>query len=314
MQFEPKAPQGVVYITSMSRPDAALALAMLYGFQGKRESRMGSVCVNGSGLGAAIFCDIVYHFYTVGPARNANDVLPTGLAADGPMPADPPMVKAALAAAYPRGIKRVSDTSLAESVIRNGVIFNAEGVMILSAPATYLAKSFDIQGTKEIYKERVKMLVVVDSGATQYVNQDVKAMRRVLAEFPAPIVFCGKDVGDALPYPAASIAKDFLWAEGHHPIFDAYTAYQPVPYDAPSYDMAGALYAVHPEGGLFSLSEPGSLVVDDGGKFRFTAGGGGKVRSLMVDAARKNKIIETYIEIASAKPVPPPVRRPKPAV
>ncbi len=314
MQFEPKAPQGVVYITSMSRPDAALALAMLYGFQGNRESRMGSVCVNGSGLGAAIFCDIVYHFYTLGPARNANDVLPTGLAADGPMPADPPMVKAALAAAYPRGIKRVSDTSLAESAIRNGVIFNAEGVMILSAPATYLAKSFDIQGTKEIYKERVKMLVVVDSGATQYVNQDVKAMRRVLTEFPAPIVFCGKDVGDALPYPAASIAKDFLWAEGHHPIFDAYTAYQPMPYDAPSYDMAGVLYAVHPESGLFLLSEPGSLVVDEGGKFRFTAGGGGKVRSLMVDAARRNKIIETYVEIASAKPVPPPVRRPKPAV
>jgi hypothetical protein len=314
VQFEPKAPQGVVYITSMSRPDAALALAMLYGFQGKRESRMGSVCVNGSGLGAAIFCDIIYHFYTLGPARNANDVLPTGLATDSPMPADPPMVKTALAASYTRGIKRVSDTSLAESVIRNGVIFNADGVMILSAPATYLAKSFDIQGTKEIYKGRVKVLVVVDSGSTQGVNQDVKARRRVLAEFPAQIVFCGKDVGDALPYPAASIAKDFLWPEGHHPVYDAYTAYQPMPYDAPSYDMAGVLYAVHPESGLFSLSEPGSLMVDDGGRFRFTAGGGGKVRSLMVDGARKNKIIETYIEIASAKPVPPAVRRPKPAV
>ncbi len=314
MQFEPKAPQGVVYITSMNRPDAALALAMLYGFQGKRESRMGSVCVNGSGLGAAIFCDIVYHFYTLGPARNANDVLPVGLAADGAIAADPPMVKTALAASYARGIKRVSDTSLAESVIRNGVIFNAEGVMILSAPATYLAKSFDIQGTKEIYKERVRMLVVVDSGATQGSGQDVKAMRRVLAEFPAPIVFSGKEMGEALPYPAASIAKDFLWAEGHHPVLDAYTAYQPMPYDAPSYDMAGVLYAVHPESGLFSLSEPGSLMVDDGGRFLFTAGGGGKVRSLMVDGAHKNKIIETYIEIASAKPVPPAVRRPKPAV
>ena len=308
MQFESRQPPGVVYITSMSRPDAALALAMLYDFQGKRESRMGSVCVNGSGLGAAIFCDIVYHFYTPGPARNANDVLPTGLAADGPMPADPPMVKPALASSYPRGIKRVSDTSLAESVIRNGVIFNAEGVMILSAPATCLAKSLDIQGTKDIYKERVRMLVVVDSGAPQ----DVKAMRRVLAEFPAPIVFCGEDVGDALPYPASSVAKDFLWAEGHHPVYDAYTAYHPMPYDAPSYDMAGALYAVHPENGLFSLSEPGSLVVDDDGRLKF-APGGGKVRSLIVDVARKNRIIETYIEIASAKPVPPAARRPKPA-
>jgi hypothetical protein len=292
---------GVVYITSMSRPDAALALAMLYGFQGRKESRMGSVCVNGSGLGAAIFCDIVYHFYALGPARNANDVLPTGLAADGPMPADPTMVRTALAGPYARGITKVSDTSLAESVIRNGVIFNAEAVMILSAPATSLAKSFDIQGTKEIYKERVKMLVVVDSGATQ----DVPALRRVLAEFPAPIVYCGKDVGDALPYPGASIAKDFAWAEGHHPVCDAYTAYKPMPYDAPSYDLAAALYAVHPESGLFALSEPGALAI---------APGGGKVRSMLVETRRKDKIIETYVELASAKPLPPAVRRPKPAV
>jgi len=96
-------------------------------------------------------------------------------------------------------------------------------------------------------------------------------------------------------------------------VVDAYTAYQPMPYDAPSYDMAGVLYAVHPESGLFALSEPGSLAMDDGGRFKFTTGGGGKVRSLMVDTSRKSKIIETYIEIASAKPVPPAVRRPKPA-
>ena len=59
MQFNGKQPLGVVYNTSMSRPDAALALALLYGFTGKREARIGSVCVNGSGLGAAIFCDVV---------------------------------------------------------------------------------------------------------------------------------------------------------------------------------------------------------------------------------------------------------------
>ena len=308
MQFEGKQPPGVIYITGMNRPDAALALALLYGFQGKRESRMGSVCVNGSGLGAAIFCDIVYRFYTLGPLRGANDVLPVGFAADVPLPADPPMVKTAIEWKYARGVNKASDTSLAESVIRNGVIFNAEAVMILSAPATYLAKSFDIQGTNEIYKERVKMLVIVDSGA----QQDVNAMRRVLAEFPAPIVYCGKDAGEALPYPAASIERDFAWAEGHHPVVDAYQAYKAMPYDAASYDMAAVIYAVHSENGLFGLSDFGSLSVDDGGKLKFSAGGAGKVRSLMVDPAKKAKIIETYIEIASARPVPPQVKRPRP--
>ncbi len=63
--FEGKQPLGVVYNTAMSRPDAAFALALLYGFQGKRESRIASVSVNGSGLNAAIFCDLVQRFYTL---------------------------------------------------------------------------------------------------------------------------------------------------------------------------------------------------------------------------------------------------------
>jgi hypothetical protein len=288
---EAKLPLGVIYITTMSRPDAALALAMLYGFQGKRESRMGSVCVTGAGLDAAIFCDIVQRFYTLGPVRNANEVLPPGLAVADPMPANPAMVKTAVAGSYPRSLKKVCDTSLAEAVIRNGVIFNAEAVMILSAPATSLAKSLDLQGTRELYKERVKLLVVVDSGSPQ----DAPAMQKVLSEFPSPIVFCGKEVGDALRYPAASIAKDFAWAEAGHPVVDAYRTYQPMPYDAPAYDMAAVFYAVRPESGLFS----------------FSGSGAGKARSLIVDPAKNAAIMQSFVEIASAKPVPP-VRRTKP--
>src|SRR5438128_2625659 len=179
-------PLGVVYNTSMSRPDAALALAELYGFQGKRESRMGSVCVTGAGLDTAIFCDIVGRFYTLGPPRNANQVLPVGLAAVDPLPPDPAMVKPAVAGSYARSIQKLTDTSLAEAVIRNGVIFNAEAVVILSAPATCLAKSLDLLGVKELYKERVKRLVIVDAGAPL----DAPALRKVLAEWPAPIFYC----------------------------------------------------------------------------------------------------------------------------
>ncbi len=78
--FGGKQPLGIIYNTSMHRPDAALALAELYGLEGKRESRMGSVCVVGAGLNTAIFCDIVSRFYHLGPPRNGNVELPTGLA------------------------------------------------------------------------------------------------------------------------------------------------------------------------------------------------------------------------------------------
>jgi hypothetical protein len=65
-----------------------------------------------------------------------------------------------------------------------------------------------------------------------------------------------------------------------------------MPYDAPSAAMAAMLYAVHPSDGYFTLS------------------GSGNIRSLLLDPAQKERIIRTYIELASAKPVPrkPPHR------
>src|ERR1017187_8813437 len=310
--FGGKQPIGVVYNTSMSRPDAALALAGLYGFEGKRESRIGSVCVVGAGLQAAIFCDMVGRVYTPGPVRNGNQSLPVGLAAVDRLPPDPAMVKSAVERKndqgepqYVHSIRKLSDTSLAEAVLRNGVIFNAEAVVVLSAPATCLARSLDLLGTKELYKERVKRLVVVDAGVPQ---QDVPAIRRILAEWPTPVFFCNKEVGEALLFPGARVERDFAWAPAH-PVVDAYRAFHRMPYDAPSYDVAAVHYAVHPDSGFFQLSEAGTVVVADDGSMKFTPGGG-KVRSLTVDPAKREQIVEALVEIACAKPVAPRGFRP----
>ena len=101
----------------------------------------------GAGLNAAIFCDMVGRFYTVGPVPNANDVLPIGLALTTPLPPDPPMVTAAVERrnekgepAYPHSINRVTDTSEAEAALRNGVTLTPDTAFVLSAPATSLAK------------------------------------------------------------------------------------------------------------------------------------------------------------------------------
>ena len=87
-------PIGVVYNTSMTRPDAALALAAMYPMEGKRESRMGSVCVVGAGFNAALFCDIVARLYAP-RNRNSNEALAVGLAIEQGVP-DSPMVKTAV--------------------------------------------------------------------------------------------------------------------------------------------------------------------------------------------------------------------------
>jgi hypothetical protein len=303
--FFAKPPLGVVYITSMSRPDAALALAELFGFEGKRESRMGSICVTGAGLAAAMYCDIVTGFYHPGPARNANSVLPVGLGAVDPMPADAPMVRPVVERTeYARTIRKLSDTSLAEAVIRNGVIFNAEAVVILSAPATYLARSLDLQGVPGLYKERVKRLVVVETGASA---EDPTALRKALAEWPTPIFFCGREVGDALTFPGASIEKDFAWTP-NHPVAEAYRAFRPMPYDAPSFDVAAAHFAVHPDSGFWKLSDPGEISVGADGGMKFALQSGGRARALAIDPAQRDKIMEAFTTMASAKPVAPQQR------
>jgi hypothetical protein len=85
-----------------------------------------------------------------------------------------------------------------------------------------------------------------------------------------------------------------------------------MPYDASTTAMAAVLYAVRAKDNPFQLSQPGSISVLDDGRTKFTASASGKHRFLIVDPAHKSAIQQTYIEIASAKPVPraPRFRRP----
>ena len=45
-----------------------------------------------------------------------------------------------------------------------------------------------------------------------------------------------------------------------------------MPYDAPAPALAAVLYAVHPDDGYFTLSEPGTISVLDDGRTQFTPG------------------------------------------
>ncbi len=298
-------PIGVVYNTAMTRPDAALALAAMYVMESKKESHMGSVCVVGAGFNAALFCDIVGKMYTFG-ARNGNQALAVGLAIESGVP-DSPMVKIAVERKndkgepmYARTLQRLADTSLPDAVLRNGVIFNTESVVLLSGPATYLAKSLDLNGTKDLYKQRVKRLVIVDSGTP---NKDAAALRKVIAEWPTPVFFAPKEVGDALRFPGTTLDKSFAWAPAN-PVADAYKSYKPMPYDAPLYDVAATHYAIHPDSGFFQLSGAGNIAVADDGAMKFVPGSG-PAKSLAIDPSKKEALLLALIEDATAKPTPP---------
>jgi hypothetical protein len=256
------APPGVVYNTSMTRPDAALALAALYVSASRRQTRVDGVCITGSGLDAAIFCDVVGRFYTgQGRAPGSNAVLPVGFPADAPIPANPPMVKAAITRMrpdgqpqYARGVQKVTDTAAPDALLRNAVTFTAETIVVLSAPATWLLRSLELAGTVAQYTQRVKRVVIVEANGA---GGD-PALTRLTALLPVPVVTCPPEIGMALAVPRAQVEAGFAWTNAH-PVADAVRAWSES--SIPLHDVAAVHYALHPDSEFYSVSQ-GRLVVE----------------------------------------------------
>ena len=309
---------GIIFDSDLGNGiDDALALAMLYGFEGKTEARLVSNSTTRSSLRSAAFCEALARFFTPAPQAGGafagfqRPAPPIGMADNGKMPEDTPIIKAVLEKKNPDGkpvyshtIEKLNDTADPLALIRNAMTAQADGncAVVLAGPATNLVQLMSIPGAMDLIKRKVKVLALVDVR----LKPDVPAARRLLAEWPSPIVAAGLEVGAALPFPAASIEKDFAWAP-NHPIPDAYRAFQPMPYDAPAPAMAAMLYAVHPEGFL-KLGDPGTITIAEDGKTQFAPSANGRHRYILPDPAQKEKVIQTYTEMASAKPTARPVR------
>ena len=294
MSQEPRAfpaPAGVVYNTTMARADAALALGALYVSASRREARVGGICVSNAGLDAAIFCDIVARFYT-GQSRtpSSNAVLPIGFAAASP-PTSAPMVETVVAKKredgaprYVRSIHRIADTGQPEALLRNAVTFSAETVVILSAPATALARSVELAGTIGQYKQRVKRVMIVDAGGA---SQDAAALSALVAALPVPVIFCGHEIGDALSLPLSRVENGFTWASAN-PVLDACRASGES--TIALNDVAALYYAIHPASGFFTVSDSGPT------------------RRLVVESAKTEECAAALVALATSKPSAPPAR------
>lgn len=257
--FREPPPPAIVYNTAMTTPDAALALAALWAAERQRRARIGGVCVTGGGFKAAVFCDLVSQFYRPG-VRHGNDALAVGLADVNDLPADGAMVSvpvdridAAGEPVYARTIERPTDTSLAESQLRNAVTFNRENTVVLSAPATSLARSLQIANNRDIYSEPVQRLVIVESAA---LAADAEARDYLLANWPTEIVLVGAALAEGLALPSSDLDAGFAWAEAH-PVADAYRAYRSTAYDVPVLELLAMVYAIAPETTGFTLEAEG---------------------------------------------------------
>lgn len=310
------------------RLDAMLAVAMLNGLTAKTEARRIAISVSQPSLVAAQLADVVATFYrgrpVAGPGGGIGAVsegmvgMPEGSATSD----DKPVLSAILskkaddgAAVYSSTIRGLVNTAESAILIRNLLLAQHDGnaAIVLAGPATGVVRILGLYRSGPQIGAKCKQLVIAAGSfpggqPEPSIQRDVAAARKLFAEWPTPIVAVGSEVGAAVPYPGASIEKDFTWAPTH-PVVDAYRAVKPLPYDAPASGLAATLYAVHPDAGHFKLSEPGTISVLEDGRTRFTPTADGKHRYLIVDPVQKEQIVSLYTTLVSAPPAPRPGRR-----
>jgi hypothetical protein len=215
---------------------------------------------------------------------------------------------------YTSPIAGLVNTAESAILIRNLLLAQHDGnaAIVLAGPATGVVRILGLYRSGPQVTAKCKVLVVAagsfPAGQPEAsIKADVAAAKKLFAEWPTPIVAVGTEVGEALPYPGASIEKDFSWAPAH-PFVDAYRAFKPMPYDAAASALAAVLYVVHPDEDYFKLSDPGTISVLDDGRTRFTPAADGKHRYLIVDPAQKERIVSLYTAMVSAPPAPRPGR------
>src|SRR5690349_18432658 len=248
-QGQEKPPIGIIFDCGLGNSiDEALALALLYGLDGKNEARVVSLSVSKPNLKAAALCEAIARFYngaSSGAFGAAGRTLPVGLADEGKSPGDTPMLTVPLSRAnaegaplYSHGIEKLNDTAEVRALIRNALSQQPDQscVVVLTGPATNLARTLMLPGVKELISRKARFLAIAggtypDGQSRSNIKTDIAAAKKLLAEWPAPIVAAGDEIGASPLFPASSIENDFAWAPAH-PVVDAYRAYKPMPYDA----------------------------------------------------------------------------------
>lgn len=299
------------------RIDVVLGVAMLNGLTAKGEARSIALAVSRPSLKAAQVADVVASFYSNRPGASMIG-MPEGPSATS----DTPPLGAMLArtgpeggAAYESSISTVLDTADNAVLIRNMLLAQHDGNagVVLAGPATGLVRLLDLYGAPPQVEAKVSRLVVAlgtfpTGDPDPAIVSDLDAARRLFAEWPSPIVVVGSEVGEALPYPGASIDEGLAWAPVH-PVADAYRVFRSMPYDASASTLAAIVQAVFPDEGYFGLSEPGTVTITDDGRTQFVASPDGRHRYVKVDAAQKARVLTMYTELVSAPPAPRPGRR-----
>jgi hypothetical protein len=218
---------------------------------------------------------------------------------------------------YPHHLKRSSDAPEATALLRKILSRQPDHSVVLVQVGYFsnLAALLDTPGDalsplagRELVQQKVKLLSVM-AGAfrtnrhdLEYnVFMDLPASKKLVPNWPTPIVWSGFEIGIAVPYPAVSIERDFGYVP-HHPAVEAYCLYNPPPHERPTWDLTSVLYAVRPDRGYFGLSSPGQVTIEADGFTRFTPAPKGRDRFLTLNDIQVARVKEALVQLASQPP------------
>jgi len=310
-------PVDIIFDTDIGNDvDDVLALGLLHALESRGECRLLAVTITKDSPLAAPFTDAVNEFYgrgsiPIGVVRGGvtpevGKFLPLAEARDGDRLRYPhDLVDAAAAPEAVRLLRKTLAGRPDRSVVLVQVGFSTNLARLLDSPADDVSPL----GGRDLVTAKVRLLSLMAGafvpieGNARYgeynVVIDLPAARKLAAEWPTPMLWSGFEIGIAIPYPAASIERDYGHA-GHHPLAEAYVLYTPPPHDRPTWDLTSVLAVVRPDRGYFGLSPPGRVTVGEDGRTTFEPAADGRDRHLTATPQQAARVTEAFVNLCSA--------------
>lgn len=316
-------PTSLIFDTDLGNDvDDALALGMIHAMESRGECKLLAVTLTKDHELAAPFADAINTFYGRGD-------IPIGVCRSGVTP-EPgrfnPLADAKQGNdfRYPHDLLSGKDAPDAVTVLRKALAASKNGTVAIAQVgfSTNLANLLQsppdeispLTG-RELVKAKVKLLSIMAGAFTKIpdrdgkpydhreynIIKDIPAAKRLATSWPTPIVWSGYEIGIAVPYPHESIEQDYRYAE-HHPLAEAYIAYNPPPHNRPTWDLTSVLYAIRPTRDYFDLSQPGRVSVADDGLTTFSESIDGQHRYLKLTEPQKIRVTATLVGLSSEPP------------
>lgn len=315
---EPKAPVPLIYDTDMGNDvDDGFALGVIHALQSRGECELLAVTVTKDHELAAPFVDVLNTFYGRGD-------VPIGVVRDGAEPKQGKFLGLASeekdgAMRYPHDLHSGNAAPEATELLRKVLAGQADHSVVIAQVgfSTNLARLLDTPpdahsplNGRDLAAQKVKVLSVM-AGAFEPHNGkphpeynvvlDIPAAQKLAKDWPTPIVYSGFEIGIKTRLPLEGIRDDYNYVPDH-PMKAAYTLYNNVYSDQPSWDLTSVLWAVRPDRGYFGLSESGVVTYDPEGFTHWQEDAAGKHRYLTVDEKQIERVKEILILLASEPP------------